>query len=394
LLISAFRATYAAGPLPRSVDLTGDFARLGLTPLDQGSRDVCSLFAITALAEFESAKTPGAPHRRLSEEFLIWAADRATGLTSDQAMFYKAVAGLNTLGICTADRMPYADQPDPNRKPSAAALGEARRLEQRWRVNWIKRWSVDSPLTDGQLAEIKQALANRHPVACGLRWPKSLAGYKLLAVPPTDQVFDGHSIALVGYADGKNGDGVFRFRNSSGPNWGQKGYGEMSYAYIRAYANDALWLQCSAPDSETPTYRFEAESLPVLGTQRCRVNPQAMNDFGARMWSGGEQLFCGAERSGWVELGFDVPQPGRFRLRMLSTVAPDFGVVRMVLDGQALPGEFDLYSGRVSPAGGLELGTYELAAGKHQLRVAVAGKNAASKGYFFGLDALDLIAAK
>jgi hypothetical protein len=374
--------------------LTGDFARLGLTPLDQGNRDVCSLFAITALAEFESAKTPGTPHHRLSEEFLIWAADRATGLTGDQAMFYKAVAGLNGLGICTADRMPYVSQPDLNRKPSAAALNEARKLDQRWRVSWIKRWSLDSRLTDGQLAEIKLALANRHPVACGLRWPKSLAGYKLLTVPPADQVFDGHSIALVGYTDAKNGDGVFRFRNSSGPNWGQRGYGDMSYAYLRAYANDALWLQCGAPDSETPTFRFEAESLPVLGTQRCRVNPQAMNDYGVGMWSGGTQLFCGAERGGWVELGFDVPQPGRFRVRMLGTAAPDFGVVRLALDGKALPDEIDLYSGRVSPAGGFELGTHELDAGKHRLRIAALGKNAASKGYFFGLDTLDLFAMK
>jgi hypothetical protein len=54
----------------------------------------------------------------------------------------------------------------------------------------------------------------------------------------------------------------------------------------------------------------------------------------------------------------------------------------------------DLYSGRICPAGSLELGTYELAAGKHRLSVTAVGKNAVSENYFFGLDAVDLIAAK
>ena len=310
-------------------------------------------------------------------------------------MFYKAVDGLNALGICTADRMPYASKPDPNRKPSAAALADARPLRQRWRVEWIKRWSIDSPVTDRQLSEIKQALANGHPVACGLRWPKTLSGYKLLDVPPPDKVFDGHSIALVGYQDDptSNGGGRLRFRNSSGPNWGDKGYGEMSYAYVRAYADDAVWLRYGEPNSEAPS-RAMAESLPELAKERCITNPQRMNDFGAAMWSSGTQLFCRAARGGWVELGLDVPKTGRYRVRVLGTAGPDFGIVRVALDGRALPGEFDLYSGRVCPAGGLELGTHNLAAGKHRLRFTADGKNAASKDYYFGLDAVDLIATK
>ena len=48
LLIAGHGAAQAQVRLPKSVDLAGDFQRLGLTPLDQGDRDVCSLFAITA----------------------------------------------------------------------------------------------------------------------------------------------------------------------------------------------------------------------------------------------------------------------------------------------------------------------------------------------------------
>ncbi len=42
-------------------------------------------------------------------------------------------------------------------------------------------------------------------------------------------------------------------------------------------------------------------------------------------------------------------------------------------------------------AGSLELGNHELAAGQHHLRFTVAGKNAASTGHLFGVDAIDLL---
>jgi hypothetical protein len=38
--------------LPRKVSLIAEFQKLGLPPRIQGERDTCSLFAITALAEY------------------------------------------------------------------------------------------------------------------------------------------------------------------------------------------------------------------------------------------------------------------------------------------------------------------------------------------------------
>jgi len=367
-----------------------------MTARDQGDRDCCSLFAITGVAEFESVQHAALPHRRLSEEYLIWAAHKSSGDTGDQAMFYSAVDGLNKLGVCSEERMPYASKPDPNRKPSSAACAEAQKLHERWQVHWIKRWSVDCPLSEQQLLEIKHALAGGHPVACGLRWPKKLNGSQLLNVPPSQQVFDGHSIMLVGYHDDPAGNegGILQFRNSNGPAWGEKGYGTMSYAYARAYANDALWLQIGPPQSEAPARRYEAETMAVSARERCSVNVQKMNEFGATMWSAGAQLFCRAEKGGFVELGFEVQPAGRYRLRVLATAGPDFGKVRTMLDGKSLAREFDLYSGRVSPAGSLELGTHDFSAGRHRLRFTAVAKNAVSKNFFFGLDAVDLITAK
>ena len=381
--------------LPRSVSLIADFQKLGLAPQVQGERDTCSLFAITALAEFECARQTPTTTTRLSEEFLIWAGNEASGLKGDQAMFYKAVHGLNTYGICTEQRMPYANKSDPKRRPSAQALADAKERSDRWKVEWIKRWSLERPLTDAELLAIKKALAAGHPVACGFRWPKALKGHEILDVPPAGKVFDGHSVALVGYEDNPqmNGGGVFRFRNSDGPRWGDNGYGTMCYAYARAYANDALWLQYESPHSEVPMERFEAEALHVLANQKCATNPQKMDQWGGRMWSKREQLFCAAQKGGFADLGFTVRKAGRYRLRVLATAAPDFGRIGVALDGKSLAPEFDLYCGKVSPAGSLELGVHDFSAGPHRLRFMATGKNPASANFFFGIGAVDLLAA-
>jgi len=390
-------ATVAAalGWSPSTVDLGPDFQKFGLTPLQQGDRGDCSLFAMTALVEFELAKSAPDEVKRLSEEFLIWAAHAASATKADdQAMFYQAAHGLNVYGICTSKLMPYGNFRDPKRKPSKEALVDAKARGERWKIHWIKRWDDKTGgLSAGELTAIKQALAHGHPVACGLRWPKKLDGHEILNVPPPQKVEDGHSIAFTGYQDDvkKPGGGVLFFRNSYGPQWGNHGYGVMSYAYAAAYANDAVWLKLGAPHSEKPRVRFEAESLPILAHGQCECNRQDMKNWGRGMWSRGEQLTCAAKNGGFVQLGFKVEQVGKYRVRVLATAAPDYGKIHIALDGQPVGGAFDLYCGRVSPSGSLELGNHVLAAGQHHLRFTVAGKNAASTGHFFGIDAIDLL---
>ena len=381
------------GRLPASVDLMPELERLGLTARAQGNRDTCSIFAVTGVAEFEVGRESHRRPLRLSEEFLIWAGNEAAGMTGDQAMFYKAVHGLNVFGICSDELMPYRNASDAGRRPSKAALANAKEESRRWRVHWIKRWDVQCPLSPSQMLAIREALADGHPVACGLRWPKQLHGYQLLEVPPPEKVFDGHSIMFTGYADDARqpGGGVFLFRNSDGPKWGKDGYGQMSFAYVERYANDALWLERESPHTEVPVERYEAEEMPVLVSQHCSTSSQDMKLWGGPMWSHGRQLFCGAQQGGFVELGFSVPKAGRYRLRVLASAAPDFGIVRAALDGKSLGAAFDLYAGRVCPAGSLELGSLDIPAGSHRLRVTAVGKNSASQGFAFGLDAVDLL---
>jgi hypothetical protein len=75
-----------------------------------------------------------------------------------------------------------------------------------------------------------------------------------------------------------------------------------------------------------------------------------------------------------------------------GTVAPDYGTIAVALDGKAVPGSFNLYSGRVTPSGSLELGNHEIAAGQHVIRFGVVDKSEGSTNYYFGIDAVDLLA--
>jgi len=383
--------------LPAQVDLSVEFDKLALPPRAQGDRDVCSLFAVTGMANFEYARSQPDSHAQLSEEFLIWAARKATGKTHDQSMFYEAICGLNRLGISSDKLMPYAHASDAHRKPSAPATADARTLSERWRVVWIKRWDLKNPLTDHQFHELKQALAGHHPVACGMRWPKNdKDSHQLMKVLPASAVEDGHSVLFTGYVDDPHlaGGGKFLFRNSWGPDWGRHGYGEMCYGYARAYTNDSVWMHFGAEGSEVPTLHFEAESLPIVARQHCDTKPQKMKDYAGPMWSGGTQLFCGAESGGFVDLSFDVAKPGRYRVRVLATAAPDFGIVRIGFPGGQRAHDVDLYSGRVCPSGSLELGDFDFTARNYVLRFTSIGKNKSSEGYRFGIDAIDLLAVK
>jgi len=187
--------------LPRRINLIPEFQNLGLSPRAQGKRDTCSLFAITAIAEFEHDKNTPASPMHFSEEFLIWAVNRTRRVPRDQAKFDEAVRGLNAFGITSEEMMPYASTHDPGRKPSHAAIKDARSLSGRWKAIWIKRWNPKTPLSDPQIIAITKALASGHPVACGLRWPKSQKANELLGVPSSSKVYDGHSIVFVGYED-------------------------------------------------------------------------------------------------------------------------------------------------------------------------------------------------
>ena len=246
-----FFLVFAAVPA-REVNAQGKtlrplFDQYGITVKDQGSRGTCSVFTIVGLIEFERAnvlndKTP------LSVDYLNWAANRVEGVDADGSFFHFAIDGMALYGICADDFMPYATRFSAKAEPSEAAKKEAKSRTTGKQI-WIKPYDPKTGVTVKQLEHIKQQLDNDHPVAIGFHWPKGEVKDKYsangeLAIVERKDVFDGHSVLIVGYQEDTDtpGGGYLIFKNSHGESFGEKGYGRIPYAYAMLYANDAMAL--------------------------------------------------------------------------------------------------------------------------------------------------------
>ncbi|HEY9175475.1 MAG TPA: C1 family peptidase [Verrucomicrobiae bacterium] len=245
--LSPIRFFAGEASLPDRVDLRPAFANRGVALRLQGGRGTCSVFTMTGAIEF--ALAGGRPHVPLSVEFLNWAANEATHEAEDGSFFSDLWTGFSAYGVCLETNMPYEAKFDTNRRPSEIALQQAREpLKAGLRFHWIKPWDVKTGLTDEHFTQIKATLAKQWPVCGGFRWPKEERWKDgVLEMRPPEGVFDGHSVLLVGYRDDARqpGGGVFLIRNSG------KGDHDaaMSYEYVRAYMNDAAWVEL--PDAAT-----------------------------------------------------------------------------------------------------------------------------------------------
>lgn len=309
-LLTATVAAVAAvpDPLPDEVDLRPQFEALGIAAKSQGGRGTCSVFALVGALEFELARATGT-YEPLSEEFLNWASHKTNGRPDDGTFFSDGVAGVQQYGICLASLLPYAGGFDAALQPSPEVLADAATRRAAYAV-WVKDWDVTTGLTDEMMAHIKALLAEGHPVAAGLRWPNRdvWTSDHTLEMPPDGEVFDGHSILLVGYrtVHSAPGGGVFIFRNSAGAGWANEGYACMPFAYAQRYCNDALALtlipggepprELSASEDvsvglsrqgEGPGPQLQGETLDLLNAHQGEVNAAAWGTVaqGPRAWT-------------------------------------------------------------------------------------------------------------
>ena len=126
-----------------------------------------------------------------------------------------------------------------------------------------------------------------------------------------------------------------------------------------------------------------------------KARPQEMRGFGVG-WRGDSHLLWDGlvEESNAVE--FDVSEAGRYTLAMQWTLAPDYGVFEVKLNGKVVEPQLDLYSPRVKLANLRDLGGITMKAGAQRLVIKLISGNPKAqkfrgKGYLYGLDYLKLI---
>ncbi len=163
------------------------------------------------------------------------------------------------------------------------------------------------------------------------------------------------------------------------------------------------------PPRFPPTYpppapgviRFEGESMKVLQVTAGTASRQDLGRSGwSESWSGGAHLWWRNAKVGdRLELGFDVPTNGTYRLKLRLTKAYDYGIEQCYLDGHKLSEPMDLYNGlstegnshAVTATDPLDMGSHMLRQGQHKLEFRVVGINPkAVQSYMFGIDYLDL----
>ena len=136
---------------------------------------------------------------------------------------------------------------------------------------------------------------------------------------------------------------------------------------------------------------LEGESLKIL-SEGFRAGVQKMGNFHDGIWSREEHLWWRQGKEGDVlELSLPVPKAGKFKLKAVLTRAPDYAVVRFLMDRKPFGSSIDLFGSKVTNTQELVLGELDLNQGDHVLGVEILGANPDAKpGRMFGLDYLQL----
>ncbi len=131
---------------------------------------------------------------------------------------------------------------------------------------------------------------------------------------------------------------------------------------------------------------IEGESLSPRVTHGT-ARPQDMKAFRGDKWSGASHLWWTGARPG-DKLTFELDAFKAIEsIELALTCARDYAIVNILLDGQPLTKNLDLYNAEVITTGLLTFATPDLKQGKHELSVEIAGANPqAVKSYMVGLD--------
>jgi C1A family cysteine protease len=232
-----FKLTTIKKNLPKRINW-----EIEMSPVkNQGSLGACVGFATVAMKEwqeqieFVSDILSGSRLERninyydLSESWVYWKAKSIDPWPNEEGTSIKfAMEVLQKFGVPTEEYWQYSDKTKGDPKKNSEIVAKWYYIKSYERIN--------------NLDELKSALT-KSPVVAGIGTfdeiyrPNPIDGY--VEYPKREKYsLGGHAVCIVGYDDYKE---RIRFKNSWGVEWGHKGYGEVSYRYIKDFLWDA-WL--------------------------------------------------------------------------------------------------------------------------------------------------------
>jgi hypothetical protein len=188
-------------------------------------------------------------------------------------------------------------------------------------------------------------------------------------------------------------------------------YAATTYWYAFPGAQSNVTAQPDAAKAPVPTLAeaqaarlkriagaIECESLKILNkTEGLIAEPQDMSPWDSANWGKGHHLVVKARKPGeFVELELAAADQEPRELILYGTEAPDFGILKITVNGQESTKSVDLWGPNVQPAKPVSLGSFKPENGGYRVRVEVVGANPKSTGprYFFGLDCFVLTPVK
>ncbi|WP_158305448.1 C1 family peptidase [Opitutus terrae] len=243
------------------VDLRPKYFQMELAVRSQGRRPSCAVFAIVSALEFQAAELTGEPSK-LSEEYLSWATRKtvqrvvtpiaanaegaenstdAAGNADEGFSLNEVVLALRTYGVPLQSSMPnrFGRAISEIEDPAPAIVDEARTHQR------VFVLPIPGRNTGTAVNNIVHALNAGIPIPIGVEWPhyRSIRTGSLIDQKPLED--GGHAVTLVGYRCTTNRleDVVFIFKNSWGPDWGQGGYGTVTYGYLKKHLHSAVLLE-------------------------------------------------------------------------------------------------------------------------------------------------------
>lgn len=217
-----------------------DFSSFMNPVKNQKSSSMCTGFAVSAMKEWqenreheeevEAGKYDHRPNKfyDLSEQWIYYKAREIDGLgpTVAGSTIKSAMQVLYKVGVPTESGWPFHES--------------IKSHPENW-TSLIARWSkIGSYARIYGNDQLKASLYSNGPLVVGIGFFKEIfkVGDDGIVKEPANPrlCLGGHAILIIGYDDDTQ---MFKFKNSWGSEWGQGGYGYISYNYILRYMWDA-----------------------------------------------------------------------------------------------------------------------------------------------------------
>ena len=226
--------------LPAELDLSSRFP----PPGSQGSQSSCTAWAVGyALRSYHEGRRRNwrfdSQEQLISPAYIYNSLHGFSGDCSAGTGISRALELLQRDGAPTLARYPYSDD-NCSRTPDAKAVSLASEFR-------IKGWRA---LDGKKLDDAKGQINLGNPVVFGMEVSKSFDQLK------GDTIYDdttspregGHAMVLVGYSDRRQ---AFKLINSWSTNWGDKGFGWVSYRAL-SQLSDRMFVMDVGPDLPPP----------------------------------------------------------------------------------------------------------------------------------------------